>query len=210
MATSVKDVSISPAAPILLEELPFVRARLGLITPQSDAVSRQRSQDRTVGLVRKWKVLSENLPMIRSSTLSALEVVEGKAGAVSLQIFDRPKYDAIQSSIRETSEEITKLEQAMRELDGMHAGFLSELHNTRSALSGVENQQHVMLGTWAAAAIRRGANSRNSVEDILATDQIYQSKKSKVDSQISNAKENLAKVLDQIAKIEGVLDAVGC
>ena len=216
MAASVKettittDAGISPAALIPVEELPFVRARLALLQPQSDAVSRQRAQDRTVLLVAKWKILNETLPMIRSSTLSTLEAVEGKAGVVSLRICYREKYDAIQKSIKETTGGITELEQASRELDEMHAGFLSEIHNTRSSLLGVENQQRAMLNTWASSAIQRGANTRKSVEDILANDQLYQGTKSKVEFQISNAKKALDKLSPEIEKIESILASVGC
>jgi len=208
MAAGVKETTIiTDAALTPLEELPFVRVRLA---PQRDAVGRQRAQDRTALLVAKWKILRENLPMIRASSLSCCEAVEGKAGVVTLRIFDRPKYDAIQASIKETVELITKLDQAARELDAMHAGFLSELHNTRSSLQGVENQQRAMLNTFASAAIQRGTNSRKSVEDILADDQLYQGRKTNVEFQIKTAKAGLEKILADIERIESILSTCGC
>lgn len=200
----------SEAAIVPISELPFMRVRLDLLQPQRDAVGRQRAQDRTALLVAKWKILNETLPMIRSSTLSTLEAVEGKAGVVSLRICYREKYDAIQKSIKETTEGITELEQAARELDEMHAGFLSEMRNTRSSLLGVENQQRAMLNTWASSAIQRGANSRKSIEDILSGDQLYQGRKAKVEFQISNAKKALDTLSPEIEKIETILASVGC
>jgi len=50
-------------------------------------------------------------------------------------------------------EETGKLERAIRELDSLRCGFLSEMHDTRSSLAAIEPQQRQLLSGIASAAI---------------------------------------------------------
>jgi hypothetical protein len=215
MAANVKEAVASqgettPGA-VAITELPFFRARADLLQPgQHSATERKRSQDRTVLVVSKWVILNENLPMMRSQTLSCCEVSEGKGGAVVLKIHDKAKFAAVRESIASTEQEIAVTENAIRALDEMHAGFLSELHDTRTILQGVEGQQRQLLSNTAAAALQRGARLRLPPEAILEQDEIYQTQKTKCESQIATAKRNLAKFEDEITRIEAILDGVGC
>jgi len=194
-----------------IKDLPWVRARLSLFQAGNrDAVALKRAQDRTSLLVRRWQTLTENLSMIRAQTMTAIEATESKGGAVTLRIFDRPKFDAIKQSIRSQEEQITGLEGAIRELDGMHAGFISEMHDLRSSLGAVEAQQRTMLNSWAATALQKRPNIRLPAEEVLATDQLYLQKKAQVETQIKNAKEGLDVLLPQIEKVEAILEGVGC
>jgi chromosome segregation ATPase len=206
MATIAQESPIVPIA-----ELPFVAQRLALLQPgQHSALDRKRVGDRTVLLIARWKILSENLPMIRAATLDCCEAVEAKGGAVTLKVFDRPKFANHKAAIREHEEQIAALEGAIRKLDEMHAGFVGELQDTRSSLSSVEPQQRQLLSGVAATALQRGARLRQTPEVILGQDQIYQAQKAKVEGQIATAKENLAKVEPEIEKIEAILSGVGC
>jgi hypothetical protein len=67
-----------------------------------------------------------------------------------------------------------------------------------------------MLSSWASSAIQRGANSRKSVEEILANDELYQDKKTKAARQIETSKKALAKLEPKLERIESILSSVGC
>jgi hypothetical protein len=193
--------------------LPFVRGR---IHPYQDdipeVIASQRSHDRTAILVRKYLTLVDNLPMIKSQTLTCCEVAESKGGAVVLRIFDRPKFEAIKQSIHDQEEQITAIEAAMRELDSMHCGWIDEMLATRSSLAHVEPQQRQLLSTFATAALQRGTglNRRQGPEACLASDQIYQKKKAQVEKQIETAKKGLDDLIPRIEKIESILSSCGC
>jgi hypothetical protein len=215
MAASVREAAITqgehmPGA-VAIEQLPFMRVRLPLCAPGlTGSLDRKRAGDRTVHLAGRWKILSDDLPKIRAQTVTCLQATEGKNGALVLKIADRPKFDALKKSIADYEEHIANTEDAIRELDGMHAGFLSEMQDTRSSLEAVEAQQQQLLSSHAAAALQRGARLRQSPEKVLEADQLYQDKKATIERQIATAKQNLAKLAPEIAKIESILAGVGC
>ena len=208
---TLREATITQESPVLpIEELPFVAQRLPLLQPGlRDANDRRRAQDRTCGLVGRWKVLSDTLPKIRAATLACCEAVEAKGGAVTLKVFDRPTFINHKAAIKEHEEQIGNLESAIRELDEMHAGFLSEMQDTRSSLATIEGQQRQMLSGVAANTLQRGARLRQSPEAILQADEIYQETRKRVESQVATAKQNLAKLEPEIAKIESILAGVG-
>jgi chromosome segregation ATPase len=213
MAANVREATIiTQENPILpIEELPFMRARLPLIQPGlRDPHDRRHAGDRTVGLVGRWRALSDTLPKIRAATLACCEAVESKTGAVSLRVFDRPKFANHKAAIIEHEEQIARLETAILGLDEMHAGFLYELQDTRSSLAATEAQQQQLLSTHAAAALQRGARLRQSPEAVMEADQLYQNQKATIERQIATAKQNLAKLAPEIEKIEAILSGVGC
>lgn len=212
MAASATITQGEPEAAIVpIAELPFMRARLPLCSPNlTGAIERKRAQDRTVHVAGRWKILSDDLPKIRAQTVTCLQATEGKNGAVVLKIADREKFDNLQSSIKSYEEQIANIEIAIRALDAMHAGFLSEMQDTRSSLATVESQQQQLLSTHAAAALQRGARLRQSPEAILEQDQLYQGQKAMIERQISTSKQNLAKLAPEIEKIEDVLARAGC
>jgi hypothetical protein len=115
--TPTGPMPVAVPAVVPVSELTFVTLRLPLLQPQSDLVARKRAQDRTMTVIMKWSILCENLSMMRSQTLSCLEALEGKVGAVTLRIHDRAKFDSLQESIKQTSEQIGSLESAIRELN---------------------------------------------------------------------------------------------
>jgi len=210
--TSTPKKPMPGAVTVTVEELPFFRARVGLLQPQTDLISRKRAGDRTVEIVRRYAILSENLPMVKSQTMSCLEAIEGKGGAVSLRICNRGKFDAIKQSVREMEEEQSRLEQAVRALQDLigPADFLDEMLSRRDSLSSVEGQQRAMLSTWASAAIQKSSNKRKSAEEALAGDEIYQSKKTQAEGQIQRAKAALEPLIPQIERIETILSGAGC
>jgi hypothetical protein len=88
---------------------------------------------------------------------------------------------------------------------------LDELQATRSSLAGVEGQQRQLLNTFATSALQRGgANRRQGPEAILAADQLYQQKKTQVESQIVTAKKGLDELMPKIEKIEEILSSCRC
>jgi chromosome segregation ATPase len=208
---TVRETASEPAKPPLVPimELPFTRTRLPLLQAGGNAVDAAHSRDRTCLLVGKWQALSDTLPKIRASTMTTQEAVEVK-GAVVLRIADREKYVSLQATIKDHQEQIASIEQAIRELDALNCGWLSEIRSQRDARSSVESQQRKMLSTWATAALNKGYNSKLSVEEILSKDQQYLDRKAKVESQIARAKTTLDALIPQIEKIEAVLSGVGC
>ena len=215
MATSVKETTIiqgehAPGA-VAVEELPFMRVRLPLLQPnQKDLIAVKRANDRTVALVRRYAILTENLPMVKSQTMSCFEAVEGKNGAVSLRICNRAKFDAIKQSVADMEEEQSRLEQAIRELDALRCGYLSEMQDARSSLAAIEGQQRQMLSGIAAGALQRGGNRRQDPEAVLQGDQLYQQRKTQAESQIATAKKALDVLIPKIEKIEAILSTCGC
>lgn len=200
-----------PGAVVPVEQLAFYRARRAIFDEASrgNAIARKRAEDATSLLLREYMILSENHPLMRAQTVSCLEAVEGKSGAVTLKVCDRTKYDSLQESIKSTEERLATLAGAIRELDALGPDvLLEELRTTKAALESVEGQQMGVLNTWASSAIQRGANSRRSVEDILRTDQLYQEHKAKAETQIATAKKNLALVAPVLEKVEAILAAV--
>lgn len=216
MAASVKEATIAPVEPMLsavaIEELPFMKARLPLLQPDlHGAVERKRAGDRTTFLAGSWKILSDDLPKIRAQTVTCLQATEGKNGAVVLKIADREKFDNLQSSIKNYEEQIGALENAIRELDTIcPVDYLDDLRATADSLRGIEPQQQQLLSTRATVALQRGARLRQSPETILEHDQLYQSQKATIERQIATSKQNLAKVMPKIEKIEAILAGVGC
>lgn len=200
------------AAEPIIEELPFMQARLRLIDPSinKSPVDAKRASDPTVAPVLKRHILLDSLPMIRSETLRCCEAVEGKGGNVGLKVCDRIKFDNLQKSIKGQLEEIAALENAIRELDGIHAGWLDTLRSTRDSLAATEGQQKQVLAREASIALQRNAGRGKSPEDILAADQLYQAAKVRCETQISQAKRDLEKVAPEISKIESILSSVGC
>jgi chromosome segregation ATPase len=212
MSTAAKeDTCVPMPGAVAIGELPFVTQRLALLLADPhDANARQHAQDRTSQAVFKWKILTDQLPKIRSSTTSCLEAVEGKGGAITLRIANREQYDTTQAAITEHTDQIIALERAIRELDALHCGWLDEMRGQRDSLSAVENQQRAMLTSWATSALQKKVHARMSAEDVLAKDEIYQDKKAKVESQIARAKTALDALIPQIEKIEDILRGVGC
>lgn len=211
-ASAIREVTITQESPILpIEELPFVAQRLPLLQPGlRDPHDRKRAGDRTVGLVGRWRALSDTLPKIRAATLACCEAVESKAGAVSIRVFDRPKFAAHKAAIGKHEEQIARLGTAILELNSLNCGWLEEMQDTRSSLATVEAQQQQLLSTHAAAALQRGARLRQAPEALLSGDQHYQGQKAMIERQIATAKNGLAKLEPEIAKIESILAGVGC
>ena len=216
MAASVKEATIAPgeheAAIVPIAELPFMRARLPLCAPGlTGAIDRKRAGDSTVHLAGRWKILSDDLPKIRAQTVTCLQATEGKNGAVVLKIADREKFDNLQSSIKNYEEQIGALENAIRELNAIcPVDYLDELRATADSLRGTEPQQQQLLSTHATVALQRGVRLRQSPEMVLEHDQLYQSQKATIERQIATSKQNLAKVMPKIEKIEAILASVGC
>ncbi|MEI6103137.1 MAG: hypothetical protein WCP70_04260 [Methanothrix sp.] len=211
-AAKVQEVSSgpTPGAVMPIEQLPFVAARLSLLRADPhDAHARHHAQDRTFVLVHRWKVLVDQLPMIRSSTMGCLEAVEGKNG-ITFRIANREKYDTIQTTIREHSEQITRLEIAMRELDSVGCGWLDEMRSQRDSLAGAERQARSVLSSWASAAIQKNFGKSKSAEESLAEDPIYQAKKAGAEARIAKAKAELADLVPRLERIEDILSGVGC
>lgn len=211
-ASSSSNVAAAPSpsesAPI--EDLPFTLARLRLFG-QQDAVSSRRRQDRTVALVSRWKATTETLPKIRQALLSCLEPVEGKGDVVTMRVCDRPRFDAIKETIAINQAEIAALESAIRELNSFAAtDFLIDLHDNRSVLNGVEGQVKAALSNESMAAIARGRRNGYSPEVALEKDEVYSNRRQKAESQIETSKRNLEAVNEKIARIESILDRVGC
>lgn len=195
-----------------VESLPFVTLRRPLLRDGiTDAIDKKRKQDRTVQLVMKWETLRETLPRVRAQTLTCLEAVEGKGGVVTLKIFDRPKWDQVQKSIAALTADLESIEAAIRELDSFAATeYLFALHDTRTSLGGVEAHSRAVLTSEASAALLRGQRRGHAVEEALEKDEIYQSRKKRVESQVETAKKSLASVSETIAKIDKILAGVGC
>jgi len=209
-ASVIREATIPQGEPVAVEELAFMRERLPLLQPGLlRPGDRKRAQDRTVHLAGRWKILSDDLPKIRAQTLTCLEASEGKGGAVVLRIADREKFDSLKESIKTYQEQIATTEDAIRALDEMHAGFLDELHDTRSSLAGAEAQQRQLLSSVATGALLRGSRLRQAPEAVLEQDQIYQAQKGRCEFQIATAKKKLAEVVSEIEKIEAILTAAG-
>jgi hypothetical protein len=202
MSTAAKDASSEPMRPATdIMDLQFVRDRLPLLqADRGDRVAMKRASDRTSRAVFRWKVLSDQLPQIKSSTMSCLEAVEGRGGTILFRIADRVQYDTIQATIKEHTEQIAALELAIRELAAMCCGWIDEMRSQRDSLSAVENQQRSMLTSWATSALQKKVHARMSAEDILAKDETYQDKKIKVESQIARAKTALETLIPQIER----------
>jgi phage shock protein A len=66
-----------------------------------------------------------------------------------------------------------------------------------------------MLSSEAQAAISRGKQRGQSVEEALAADQLYQKRKELSEQQIATARKNLAAVKETITRIETILSEVG-
>ena len=193
--------------PVPIMELPFVAQRLVVMAPGS---SDRHASDRSMMPVRKWKLLMEQLPLIRGQTIFCLEAAEGKNGVIGFKICDRARWDGLQQSLADHQEQISGLEVSLRELDALNCGWVDEMRSQRDSLSAVENQQRKMLSTWAQSALNKGYNSKLSVEEILSKDQQYQSKKVMVEGQIARAKTALADLVPKLEKVEDILKSVGC
>jgi len=193
-----------------LEELPFVQLRRSLFE-SNDLVAIKRQQDRTTKLILRVDILQETIPKIRSSTLSCCEAVEGKNGAVAIRIFDEQKWANLQESLKTFNTDLVACEAAIRELDSFAAtDYLEALLDTRSNLSGTERTLQNMLSAEAQAAIARGRQRGQFVDDALATDQIYCRKKKLAEDQTARAKKALASVNERIKRIDNILSSVGC
>lgn len=193
-----------------LEELPFVQLRRSLFE-SNDLVAIKRQQDRTTKLILRVDILQETIPKIRSSTLSCCEAVEGKNGAVAIRIFDEQKWANLQESLKTFNTDLVACEAAIRELDSFAAtDYLEALLDTRSNLSGTERTLQNMLSAEAQAAIARGRQRGQFVDDALATDQIYCRKKKLTEDQTARAKKALASVNERIKRIDNILSSVGC
>ena len=209
-SASKADAVTSDTEPI--ESLPFVKLRLPLLqTGLADVFDRKRKQDRTTQLVVEWKALIETLPQVRAQTVSCCEASEGKSGAVTLKIFDRPKWDQIQTAIESFTADLESIEAAIRELNAFAATeYLFALHDTRLSLGGVEPHSRAVLTGEASAALLRGQKRGHVVEEALEKDEIYQNLKKTIEAQLATSKKNLAIVNEKIAGIEKILSGVGC
>lgn len=215
MASSLsKSIVESPTVveEIPITDLPFMKLRLPLLRDNlTDLTDRARARDRTVHLVAKWQILRESLPQIRSQSLSCCEAVEGKGGAVTLRIFDRPKYDNIQESIKQLGDELAACETAIRELNSFAAvDYWDAMDGTRTGLGGTERATKAGLAGHAQQAIARGLRLGKNAEQSLETDQIYQKKKALVDGHVSRAKANLAKLKEKMDRVDAILRSVDC
>ena len=209
---ATKETHSEPVTPVVpIEELAFVKARLPVLQPdKGDLVASKRAGDRTTFLVRKWKLLTDELPKIRTQTMGCLEAVEGKGGAVILRVCDRQRYDALQEAIVDRQAQITAIEQAMRELDSLNAGWIDELRSNRDALAGTERKQRAMLTSWATSALQKNSNSSRTAEEILKGDEQYQNRKTKVEAQVARSKATLDDLILRLERIEEILSSCGC
>jgi len=185
-------------------------ARLPLLQPSlKDPISAKRATDRTVGPIRRWRVLTENLPMIRMQTMTTLEATEGKSGAVTLRVCDREKFDALQKTIKDYQEQIAVLEEGIRKLDAIGADlWIDDLQSRLSSLAATKAQQRKVLATWANAAISKPVYRGLTPEEILGKDELYLHHKQLCEAQISKAKAEYDALLPVVEKTEEVLGSL--
>ena len=194
-----------------IEDLPFMVARLPLLRDEGrvDPVGRKRATDPTMGPVREWGVLVDSLPVVRSQTMGCLEAVEGKGGAVSLKVCDRPKFDSIQQTISSTVDRIAVLETAIKKLDEIGADlWLDDLNARLSSAKGIEAQQMERLRAVAAVVTGKPIYRGLGPEEALKSDEQYQRQKAIAESQIASAKAEISRLEPVAAGIREILESI--
>ena len=194
-----------------IEGLPFMVDRLPLLRDggRPDPVSRKRATDPTMGPVREWRVLVDSLPVVRSQTMGCLEAAEGKGGAVSLKVCDRPKFDNIQQTISSTVDRIEVLETAIKKLDEIGPGlWLDDLNARLSSAKGIEAQQMERLRVVAATATAKPVYRGLGPEEALKRDEQYQRQKAIAENQIASAKAEISKLEPVAAGIREILESI--
>ena len=194
-----------------IETLPFVVARLPLLRDEGrvDPVSRKRATDPTMRPVREWLILVDRLPMVRSQTMECLEATEGKGGAVSLKVCDRPKFDSIQQTISATVDRIAFLETAIKKLDEIGADlWLDDIDARLSSAKGIEAQQMDRLRAVAAGVTGKPMYRGLGPEEALKRDEQYQRQKAIAESQIASAKAEILRLEPVAASIREILEAI--
>ena len=133
-----------------VDELEFFNIRLPLLSNASSPIARKRCQDRTTEVIRRLVHLREETKQARAETVTTLEATESKDGVVVLRIPDRVTWDRLQDTIKTNSEQMARIEDAIRELDVFVPGrevWYTDLDNAFSI-----NQNHASQGDRDAKA----------------------------------------------------------
>lgn len=194
----------------MIEDLKFFKDRVELAGPDGMQINRVRAQDRTVTMVKKWQSLNVALKAARAETMTTLSAKPGKAGAVVLEIADKPRFDALQAAIAGHEEQITALEEAARKLDEMGGPWFSDLNDQVGGLGRVEVVERRQIANMTAGYIQRRANSGQTPEQILSADPEFQRLKNMGEATIKDANEKLLELRPKLEQINSILKAVGC
>jgi len=193
-----------------IASLAFVKDRLELAGPNGHQIHRARATDRTVALVKKWMAISSALKAARQATICHCEAIEGKNGIVSLKVADRAGFETLQAQIRGQAGELAAVEDGIKKLDAMGEMWYSDLEDQCGRLGRVELVERQQIANMSAAYIQRGGRSGKTPDEILASEPEFNRLKKISEDQITQAKEQLAKLRPQLEEVRGMLEAVGC
>ena len=168
------------------------------------------SNDRTVALVRKWQQTSESLRAARAETLTCLEAVPGKGGKVELSLVDAGRFCTLQASIESHTEELERLEKAIRDLDAIDVPMFTEINDQVGILGRSEHVERQQIANMSAGYLQRHANSGKTPDEILAADPEFQRLKGLCEKRIEQSKAKLAELKPKRDRLKGVLESVGC
>lgn len=132
----------------LINDLGFVRIRLDALGKESRSSSDSRKKsDRATELVDRWRAISRQLAEARTRTLRCCEaraIDDGNSAA--LVIADKAAFDTCQEDIQRCTDQLTRLEGAIRELDSMGAGWYSDLEGDGTDSKMRERMNTILSG----------------------------------------------------------------
>lgn len=199
--------------PIILpvEELGFYRTRVHLLNaPRGAPVNQSHLQDRTVLLVSKFLTLKGELAVARKETMSCLEAIEGKNGAVTLKVLERETFNGLQDLIKDHMQQITAVEGAIRRLDSLGYGWYGCLSDEAAGLSHLEEEINARMSKTATWVLKMEGRSGLSPQDILSNNPEYSARKAEADKDLAAGKARLAKVKPALAEFDRILSSCGC
>lgn len=132
----------------LIKDLGFVQIRLDALgkASRSSSDSRKKS-DRTTELVGRWRAISSQLIEARTRTLGCCEARATDDGnCATLVITEKAAFDTCQKDIQRCTDQLTRLEGAIRELDSMGAGWYSDLEGEGSDSEMRERMNTILSG----------------------------------------------------------------
>jgi hypothetical protein len=208
MSAIAKEISTNLPISSRIEDLGFVKVRIPYVAMKSNQpADARRKADRTTAIVRRWQDLTQDLQFARSQTLQCCEARPGKGDIVTLAIVDRAQFDSLQSAIQEHVSQLANIEDALRKLDSMGAGWHSDLKDECGQYGRVESNERARISQMSAFYVQKARNK--SPEDALKDPDAIRLRGDMEDAIIAaNAK--LAELRPKLDQMNVILESVGC
>jgi len=198
----------NPSQPARIEDLKFVIDRLPFLASQQDSVLKmRRAHDRTTNLVRLWFDTQDQLRLYRPESLSFCEARPGKGDTVSLVIVDRERFDTHQARIKEQSSFQTQIEEAIRKLDALGAGWYDDLLSQVQIFGGTEYNERTRISSMTSAYIQRHRDM--TPEEVLELPEVKKERE-EMEQNIARSAEKLKFLRPQLQEMETLLSSCRC